>query len=33
VFLPFDPKTAHNAGERPKRGPAKKNELSIKEKI
>ena len=31
--MPFDPKTARNAGKKSKRGPAKKDELSIKEKM
>ena len=31
--MPFDPKTASNAGKKSKRGPAKKDELSIKEKM
>ena len=31
--MPFDPKSAKKAGKRSKRGPAKKDELSIKEKM
>ena len=31
--MPFDPNTARNAGKKSKRGPAKKDELSIKEKM
>ena len=31
--MPFDPKSAQNAGKKSKRGPAKKEELSIKEKM
>ena len=31
--MPFDPKSARNAGKKSKRGPAKKDELSIKEKM
>jgi len=31
--MPFDPKSAKSAGEKSKRGPAKKDELSIKEKM
>ena len=31
--MPFDPNSAKKAGKRSKRGPAKKDELSIKEKI
>ena len=31
--MPFDPNTASNAGKKSKRGPAKKDELSIKEKM
>jgi len=31
--MPFNPKTARNAGKKSKRGPAKKDELSIKEKM
>jgi len=31
--MPFDPKSAKKAGKRSKRGPAKKDKLSIKEKI
>jgi hypothetical protein len=31
--MPFDPKSAQNAGKKSKRGPAKKEEPSIKEKM
>ena len=31
--MPFDPKSAKKAGKKSKRGPAKKEELSIKEKM
>ena len=31
--MPFDPKSAKKAGKRSKRGPAKKDALSIKEKM
>ena len=31
--MPFDPKTARNAGKKSKRGPAKKEESTIKQKI
>ena len=31
--MPFDPKSAKKAGKRSKRGPAKKDKLSIKEKM
>jgi hypothetical protein len=31
--MPFDLKSASNAGKKSKRGPAKKDELSIKEKM
>jgi len=31
--MPFDPKSAKKAGKQSKRGPAKKDELSIKEKM
>ena len=31
--MPFDPKTACNAGKKSKRGPAKKEGPSIKEKM
>ena len=31
--MPFNPNTARNAGKKSKRGPAKKDELSIKEKM
>ena len=31
--MPFDPNTASNAGKKSKRGSAKKDELSIKEKM
>jgi hypothetical protein len=31
--MPFDPKSAKKAGKRSKGGPAKKDELSIKEKM
>jgi len=31
--MPFDPKSAKIAGKQSKRGPAKKDELSIKEKM
>ena len=31
--MPFDPKSAKKAGKISKRGPAKKDELSIKEKM
>jgi len=31
--MPFDPKTARNAGKKSKRGPAKKEESTIKQKM
>ena len=31
--MPFDPKSAKSAGKKSKRGPAKEEELSIKEKM
>tara|TARA_B100000767_G_C19542387_1_gene441360 strand:- start:176 stop:352 length:177 start_codon:yes stop_codon:yes gene_type:complete len=31
--MPFDPKSAKIAGKQSRRGPAKKDELSIKEKM
>jgi hypothetical protein len=31
--MPFNPKTARNAGKRSKRGPAKKEESTIKQKM
>ena len=31
--MPFDPKSAKKAGKKSKRGPAKKDKLSIKEKM
>jgi len=31
--MPFDPKTARNAGKKSKRGPAKKKESTIKQKM
>ena len=31
--MPFDPKSAKNAGKKSKRGPAKKEKTSIKEKM
>ena len=31
--MPFDPKTASNAGKKSKRGPAKKEESTIKQKM
>jgi len=31
--MPFDPKSARSAGKKSKRGPAKKEDLSIKEKM
>tara|TARA_B100000787_G_C15979299_1_gene200858 strand:+ start:306 stop:524 length:219 start_codon:yes stop_codon:yes gene_type:complete len=31
--MPFDPKTARNAGKKSKRGPVKKEESTIKQKM
>jgi len=31
--MPFDPKSARNAGKKSKRGPAKKEESTIKQKM
>jgi len=31
--MPFDPKTARNAGKKSKRGPAKKEKSTIKQKM